>query len=230
MEAIILAGGMGKRLQPLISTCPKPMALIQGRPFLTYVLDTLVRAGFSKIVMAVGYKKEFIQEYFGAVYKGTKIVYSIENTLLGTGGAIKQALTYCQEDDVFVLNGDTYCKVDFIAMYDFYKQVNADLVVVGVFMNNCSRYGFIKLEGENIIGFNEKKREYSGYINAGVYLLNKRLLNVMQEKEFSFEKDFLEKGVSKKSYCFFKNSGYFIDIGIPTDYIKACKILPYVEE
>jgi len=92
MEAVILAGGLGTRLSHIVSDVPKPMAPVNNQPFLKYVIDYLLENGVNHVILAVGYKAKSIQSYFGDTYHGIRITYSIEDTPLGTGGAIKKAL------------------------------------------------------------------------------------------------------------------------------------------
>ncbi|MCZ7621370.1 MAG: sugar phosphate nucleotidyltransferase, partial [Candidatus Kuenenia sp.] len=99
MEAIILAGGYGTRLQSVIKDIPKPMADINGRPFLSYLMDYLLCQNIRKILLSVGYKHEIIKNYFGLRYKNLDIEYVIEDKPLGTGGAIKEALKWVEGDD-----------------------------------------------------------------------------------------------------------------------------------
>ena len=112
MEAIILCGGLGTRLRSVIKDIPKPMADINGAPFLQILLEFLLRQGVKKVILAVSYKFEVIQGFFGSDFKGLKLIYSVENTPLGTGGAIKQALEFADENENFVLNGDTFFDID----------------------------------------------------------------------------------------------------------------------
>ena len=113
MEAIILAGGFGTRLQSVVHDVPKPMAPVADKPFLAYLLDQLDRQGCTHAILAVGYKKEVIQNFFGSNYKGISLSYSVEDKPLLTGGALKKALKQATEDAVLVLNGDTFFDVDF---------------------------------------------------------------------------------------------------------------------
>ena len=118
MEAIVLAGGLGTRLRGVVDNVPKPMAPVQGRPFLALVLDQLVAAGFKTVIFAAGYLHEAIRSYFGADYRGLVLRYSVEEEPLGTGGAIRLACEQADARDVFVLNGDTYLEFDFSAMME----------------------------------------------------------------------------------------------------------------
>jgi len=123
METIILVGGFGTRLSHIVSDVPKPMIPVNGKPFLKYLFDYLLKNGVTYIILAVGYKSEIIQKYFGDDYKGISITYSVENTPLGTGGAIKKALDCCNEKYVFIVNGDTYFDVDLKQMKDFHIKI-----------------------------------------------------------------------------------------------------------
>lgn len=221
MEAIILAGGFGTRLNHIISEVPKPMAPVNGKPFLEYILNHLKKYNFSKVIMAVGYKSEIIKEYFQDSYQGIKIQYSDEDIPLGTGGAIKKALQYCEENQVFILNGDTFFNCNLEEMKKTHKNTPNDITVAVKLMKNYNRYGSVIIEGNRIIKFIEKQKTKTGTINCGVYLLNKDIFDSINENQFSFEEFVLESlHYSMNAY---ESDGYFIDIGVPEDYYKAQK-------
>ena len=220
MEAIILAGGFGTRLSKVVSDVPKPMAPINERPFLEYLLDDLNNKGINRFILAVGYKKEVIKNYFRERYKNIEIIYSDEDIPLGTGGAIKKALTLSKAEDIFIVNGDTFFDVDLKEMYKFHKENNSNLTLAIKKMEKFDRYGSLVLEENKIIKFEEKKYIEKGYINGGVYLLKKNILSNKKEDSFSFEKDILENKELKIEKYGYKSEGYFIDIGIPEDYYK----------
>ena len=114
MQAIILVGGFGTRLQAVLKDKPKPMAPIANRPFLFYLLSYLKRHNFSDIILSVGYLKEQIEGYFGDNFLGLKIQYAIENEPLGTGGAIINSLSLINKNKpVVILNGDTFLEIDY---------------------------------------------------------------------------------------------------------------------
>lgn len=221
MEAIILVGGYGKRLSHIISDVPKPMAPVNGRPFLEYILDELIDQGITKVTLAVGYKREIIENYFKNEYKGIKVIYSIEDTPLFTGGAIKKALSKCNNDHIFIINGDTFFKVNLKDMQDYHIQHCADITVAKKLMHNFDRYGTVECLNKRIIKFHEKKLTESGYINGGVYLLKKDVLACIKNQQFSFELDIMGKMLTDLNIYAYKSKGYFIDIGIPEDYHKA---------
>lgn len=222
-EAIVLAGGMGTRLRSVVADVPKPMAEVNGRPFLAYLLDELNSQGLETVVLAVGYKREVIIDYFGEKYKNLTIRYSVEEEALGTGGGIKQATGLIDGEDVLVLNGDTFFHADYQELYCFYREKNADFVLALKEMKDFDRYGTV-LVGEDgkVLGFEEKAFKAQGLINAGVYLFRKDLLDdeTLQEK-FSFEKEILEKMYATKAFFGLAFDVYFIDIGIPTDYERS---------
>lgn len=216
MEAIILAGGFGTRLQSVVADVPKPMAPINDKPFLAYLVEELISNGITRIIMAVGYKKEVIEDYFKNNYKGCTIEYSNEDTPLGTGGCVKQAFSLCNEEKVFVINGDTMFKVDLNKM----ALLGANSIAVKP-LTNFDRYGEVVFN-EYINLFKEKQYCSKGHINGGIYLLNKNIFdNYNLENRFSLEVDFFEKYLKELKLKPFISDTYFIDIGIPEDYEKA---------
>jgi D-glycero-alpha-D-manno-heptose 1-phosphate guanylyltransferase len=228
-EAVILAGGLGTRLKSMVNDIPKPMALIKDLPFLAYLLEQLHKYKFDKVIFAAGYKYEIIESYFGASYKNIEIAYSVEKEPLGTGGAISEAAGLITSEYFFVMNGDTFFEVDFKDMEEMYQKSKSGLMVALKMKINFNRYGAVVTKDEKIISFNEKKFCRRGLINGGIYIVNKDwMIEKSVGKMFSFEKDILEKLVSENLITYYISDGYFIDIGIPEDYIKAFEELPYL--
>jgi D-glycero-alpha-D-manno-heptose 1-phosphate guanylyltransferase len=227
MQAIILAGGFGTRLQSVIKDVPKPMADINSKPFLEYILKYLQSYGVSKAILSVGYKQEVIKDYFGNNYKDIKILYSSEDEPLGTGGAIKQAIEYTDDDMLLVLNGDTLFDVALDEFYSTYTSKDnnhkSDIVIALKQMSNVDRYGAVKIDkNSTVTAFTEKKFYEKTYINGGVYLIKREIFKDIQESKFSFE-EFLESSIDNLNVYGdnIASNRYFIDIGIPTDYAKA---------
>ncbi len=220
MEAIVLAGGFGTRLRHVVADVPKPMAPVCGRPFLEYVLDDLADKGASRAVLAVGYRQEVIRAHFGNAYRGMELIYSSEDTPLLTGGAIRQGVTFCRENYVVIVNGDTFFDVDIPGMLAFAKEKAAALVVASRHMVNFERYGAIVSENARITAFEEKRFRAEGDINGGIYAVRRDLLEDMPAK-FSFEKEFMERRVGDVPMYVWPSAGYFIDIGVPEDYERA---------
>jgi D-glycero-alpha-D-manno-heptose 1-phosphate guanylyltransferase len=227
MEAIILAGGLGTRLRQEVPDLPKPMAPIAGKPFLEYLLADMAVKGFTKVIISVGYMANKISDYFGDNYLGLDLVYVVEQNLLGTGGGIRKALQQCTEDYVFVFNGDTYIDLDIVKIKQLWQRVKHPIVVVRQ-VPDTDRYGRIEVDaGGYISSFSEKGIEGKGLINAGCYVLPRNALDDFpEEKPFSLELEYLKKSVSTMKISAFVSQGYFIDIGIPEDYLRAQNQLP----
>ncbi len=148
--------------------------------------------------------------------------------LLGTGGAILNAIPYCNTDDIFIVNGDTYFDVNLDDMLAYQQQKMADCTLALKPMNNADRYGLVRTNDQSmILSFEEKQAGASGLINGGVYCLFKHsFLNIPFDQTFSFEKDYLEKFINERDMAGYVHDGYFIDIGIPEDYERAIRELP----
>ncbi len=215
---IILAGGFGTRLSTVVKDVPKPMAPINGKPFLHYIFKELQQQQIQKVVLSVGYLKEIIQAYFKEEYLGITIEYAIEEVPLGTGGGIKNALKKI-ETDAYILNGDTFFDIPLSAL----KNTSADITIALKPMFQFDRYGTVEVDTtQRIISFNEKKYCEHGLINGGVYYFKKSLLEkIKTEDKFSFEKAILEKHLLDLQIHGKIFDNYFIDIGIPEDYKKA---------
>ena len=222
-EAIILAGGLGTRLRSKVEALPKSMAPINNIPFLAYQMSYLSRFDIKKVYLAVGYLSETIVKYFGSRYKNIELVYVHEDTPLGTGGAIVQALKETTTNEILVCNGDTMFDVDLKAFYSSFYSSNSDFQMALKPMEKFDRYGIVNINSDNkVVGFEEKHYVEEGLINGGLYLINKsKVLSIEFPTKFSFETEFLE--TKYKDMCFggFVSQGYFLDIGIPTDYDKA---------
>lgn len=228
MEAIILAGGMGTRLQSVVSDVPKPMADINGKPFLEYLLQYISSYGITRVILSVGYKSDVIVKHFGTRFNGVEIVYSIENEPLGTGGAIVQSLNYVNDSDFFLLNGDTFFGIDFQKLTQAHQEQRNNMTLSLKPMSNFDRYGAVTLAGKRVTAFVEKRFITSGLINGGVYVLKTNIPDLKQLAEkFSFESDYLEKKLHELQVGAYIEDAYFIDIGIPEDYLKAQQELPY---
>lgn len=227
MQAIILAGGFGTRLRSVLTDVPKPMAPIRDKPFLAYLIDYLILQGITEIVLSVHYLREQIQNYFKDSYGGVPIKYAVEEQPLGTGGAIVKSLEFIDRSrPVFVLNGDTFLKLDYKKMF-LEQQANTSLMTMALRkIADCSRYGVVLTEGNLVTAFQEQGGNHAGLINAGVYLLETKLLQEhLIPEQFSFERDFLFPKIHLIHPRAFVVDEYFIDIGIPEDYARAMKDL-----
>ncbi len=222
MEAIVLAGGLGTRLASRLGGLPKPMAPVAGRPFLEILLTQLRRSGCTRVLLSVGHQHTVIQDHFGASFDGMTIDYVIESVPLGTGGAIRLALAQAREESVLVVNGDTFLDADYAAMLRFHASEGAAATLAVVHRDDVSRYGSVIIEGQRIVGFEEKGRTGSGWISAGTYVLARNLAwpSGLAEK-FSIETDFFMSEVVRLRPAAFKVGGFFLDIGISEDLDRA---------
>ncbi len=224
MEAIILAGGFGTRLKKLGFDIPKPMIDVGGRPFLEYILLYLRHHGVGRVIFSVGYKKEVIRAHFGELFRGMWIDYAEEKEPMGTGGGILKAMSLCREEQVWVLNGDTFFEVELPAMYAFHVKEHAMVTLAGKKMERPGRYGIIQYDDQmRITAFREKDpAAQEGVINGGVYLIDRgKFMEKPFPVSFSMEHDFLEPYVAKEKFMLYLSDGYFIDIGIPEDLERA---------
>ena len=223
MRAIVLAGGLGTRLARVTRDIPKPMAQVGSRPFLEYLLDDLVDQGIEQTVLAVSYRWEVIQEHFGSVYRGMKLGYSVEESPLGTGGAIQQALATLADGEVVVLNGDTRFRVDLVEMEKRHRNSRAPLTIALKRVTDSGRFGRVEVSADGVVtSFMEKSMGGSGWINGGVYILNSSLFKDFSMPErFSFELDLVEPNIDRIQPQAFQSGAYFIDMGIPADYQRA---------
>jgi len=231
MEAIILAGGFGTRLRSVLPDTPKPMAPIDGQPFLARLIDYLGRQGFKKIILSVGYKHEIIESYFGNQRGLVEISYSVESEPLGTGGAIKKALMLTNSENVFVLNGDTFVYINYREMLASRGNDFSRLCIALRTVDNVSRYGAVLVENNEVTSFVEKAGERAGLINSGVYLMPSNFFGSVDVPEkFSFERDLLYPCVERLRPQAFITEGYFVDIGIPEDYQRAqLELIKWIE-
>ena len=248
MQAILLCGGMGTRLRSVVSDRPKPMADICGKPFLQYLLEMLRDKGITEVIFALGYMGEMIEEYFqdGSAF-GLKIAYSYEEEPLGTGGAIRNALPKILEEELLVLNADTYFPMDYQGLLRFHQENDGDFSLATRAVPDISRYGAVRRDpAGRILAWNEKlgdggqqpgegskqpiegnaqqaasssPKSLSGEINGGIYVMKKSLVAEIPEGKQSLEQDCIPKWLSEGKRIFgLPFHGYFMDIGIPKDY------------
>jgi D-glycero-alpha-D-manno-heptose 1-phosphate guanylyltransferase len=221
MEAIILAGGLGTRLRDVVPDLPKPMAPVAGRPFLEILLNSLALKGFNRVVLSLGYMAEKISTYFGSRFANIELCYAIEDYPLGTGGAVRLALSKCQNEHVYIFNGDTYLDLDIDKAEQLWQQYHRP-IIVGCMVPDAKRYGRLMTHEGQVIGFSEKGTAGYHLINAGCYVFYRHQLDHFElNKSFSLEKDYLSYAVKQIRMPVFVANGVFIDIGVPEDYAKV---------
>jgi D-glycero-alpha-D-manno-heptose 1-phosphate guanylyltransferase len=221
LEAIVLVGGKGTRLRPVVSDRPKPMADVLGKPFLEWMLCYLREQGIQRVILATGYKGDYVRAHFGdGAHLGLKITYSQEDMPLGTGGAVRNALSETRNEKFFVLNGDSFCFFKTKCMLERMSHSVADAVLWGVYCDDASRYGTIVIDDDQrMCAFEEKRNDHQpGFINAGVYLLSRSLVEAMPlSQAISLEREVFPSLISKEFFACL-GDGPFIDIGTPDSY------------
>jgi len=226
VPCLILVGGLGTRLRPVLPDIPKPMAPVGGKPFLEYLVRWLSRARLRHIVLCAGYGAVQIQKYFGQGEAfGAQITYSIENEPLGTWGAIRLAAEQIDYPEFLVLNGDSWIQVNLSALLDFHHQKGGVSSIAAVRMEDSSRFGSIKLGAAGrITAFLEKQTEGSTLINGGVYVFSRRALDIAPHTTgaSSLEKEIFPALIPHGVYGMHVE-GYFVDIGVPEGYKRLLR-------
>lgn len=226
-DVVILAGGLGTRLSPVVNDLPKCLANVAGHPFLHYLLDYLEKYDVHKVVLSVGYLRDavfdFISKERGKYH--FDFDFAVEETPLGTGGGIKLALQKTDSECVCVINGDTFFEVNLDELLKSHIASQMPISLSLKPMRNFERYGSIVVGDNNrVVSFKEKTFRKEGLINGGVMMLNRdnHLMDLLPEK-FSFENEVLYYQAKNACINAFVSDTYFIDIGIPEDYYKAQK-------
>ncbi len=230
MKAFILVGGLGTRLRKIGITQPKPMILINKRPFLEYLILSLKQFGIREIVLCVGYGAEVVQNYFGTGQKsGVQIYYSREENPLGTGGAIRNAHAFADEENL-ILNGDSFLELDYHQLIAYHHEKKAQVTIATITIPTIQDYGNIQTDEEGrILSFAEKIPGEKGLINGGIYLFQKKALDfIAEDRPVSIEKETFPILVSTGQCFAFKADGYFLDIGTPDRLERARIELPEV--
>lgn len=217
----ILAGGFGVRLQSKVKGKQKVLAEVGDHPFLEYLLHQLNLADFKNVIICTGYLGDQVEKVFGSNYKNLNLYYSSEQSPLGTGGSLRKALPLMDSETILVMNGDSFCEIDFKKFWLFHlnKKSKASLALTSV--SDTNRYGKVKLGSDDIITQFQEKKEGAGFVNAGIYLISKALIATIPEgKAISLEKDVFPTWIGKGFYGY-KAGNNFIDIGTPEDYAQA---------
>lgn len=222
-EAIVLVGGQGTRLRSVVSDVPKPLAQVAGKPFLCRLLDRLVADGMTHIILASGYMAEKIQAVIGNEWRGIEITHVIEEYPLGTGGALRNAASALHSDvGAHVFNGDTWLEYSPAMLRTVVVEKQATIGMALAQVDDVGRYGAVRLQGEQVMGFEEKGGRGAGYINAGCYFISAAALAAMPvESPFSFEQEILRPACLANQIVALTQTRGFIDIGVPEDYYRA---------
>lgn len=226
LTAAILAGGQGTRLRAAVADRQKVVASVAGRPFLMRLLDQLADAGLRRVVICTGYKAGQVAEMAGNEYRGMSLRYSPEPGPLGTAGALRLALSLLDSDPVLAMNGDSFCETDLAVFWQTHHERNANSSIVVREVADTSQSGRVSFDKSGAIGsFVEKGVSAGpGWINAGIYLLGRALLEeIPAERPVSLERETFPAWIGRGLYAF-PTAGKFLDIGTPESYAAAQKM------
>ncbi|MFH0791002.1 MAG: sugar phosphate nucleotidyltransferase [Candidatus Omnitrophota bacterium] len=224
LNLLILCGGKGSRLRPVLRGVPKPMADIHGRPFLDILITYAAGYGIKRFILGIGYKRKLIKAYYNNYHKNDiEIGFSEETLPLGTGGAVGNSSHFLQSNPFMVMNGDSFCPLNIPEFISFHKKKKALVSIALVRTTDTAEYGFINLDSfSRVTAFNEKTGvKKRGFINAGVYLFDKEIfLHLPKRETFSLEYDFFPRLVNERFYGYVTRAK-LVDIGTPDRYKKA---------
>ncbi len=227
LDALILCGGLGTRLREVVSDRPKGLAEVGGRPFLDLLIERLRREGLRRFILCTGYRGEQIATRY-ALRSDAEFVVSLEQQPLGTAGALRLAATHLKSDPFFVLNGDSYCEVDYAALYRFHAARRAMLSIVVAPGGEREDAGNVVLAADGAISaFSEKSaRVERASINAGIYLMRRSLVDGLPaQTPLSLERDVFPESARRGGCYGFAVPGPVVDIGTPERYRAAQELL-----
>ena len=220
---VVLAGGFGTRLKDVLNGSPKPLANVNGRPFISYILKKWIEKGYRNFIFSLHYQALEIVNYLknDPSFNECHFEFIIEPVAYGTGGAISYINSIIELPEKFiVINADTWVESDFESLDKFDQNV---MMLVSI--NDSSRYGFVEIDENNlIVKFSEKSTSTSGLINCGIYKLEKSLFQNWKGNNFSLEKDLFPELIAAKTILGNVIISRFIDIGVPEDYYKFCDL------
>lgn len=222
--AAVLAGGQGTRLRAALKHKPKALAPVAGRAFALHLLDQLADAGVERVVFCTGHLAEQLPRALGRRYRGMTLCYSRERRPLGTAGALGLARPLLRgADPILVLNGDSYCDAPIEAFWEWHTRRGAEASMVLSLVSKAARFGSVRCDGERIVGFQEKARAGRGWVNAGVYLFSKAVIDRLPaDRPCSLEEEVLPELVDGRLHGY-RSRGRFLDIGTPASYLLAEK-------
>jgi len=228
VKAIIIAGGLGTRLRPLTYNIPKPIVPLVNKPFVFHQIELLKKFGINEVILNLHYLSDNIRNLFDDGKRlGVKIYYSIEKTLLGTAGAVKNAEEFFDNDPMLVFNGDILTDINLTKLINYHIEKKAKATLTLTTVEDPTIYGLVITDKEGkVLEFREKpswEHVTANTINAGIYVVDSSIFKLVpKNKEFSFERQLypmlLEKGERIYGY---NSDAYWMDIGDPGKYLQA---------
>jgi D-glycero-alpha-D-manno-heptose 1-phosphate guanylyltransferase len=222
-DIVILAGGLGKRLASVTGGGQKILAKIDGKPFLSILIEYVASQGATRFILCTGHGAQQVEDYFQQFHKDLDIVFSREQEPLGTGGAIKKGAGLVKTEQFLAMNGDCFCVIDYNRLVAFHRKQKAQATIAMTKIDDAREYGTIETDAQHrILAFREKQPQAAAaFINTGTYCLNRRVFDLVPTpSKFSIEYDFFPNLVGK-NFDAFEVENKFIDIGTPERYAWA---------
>ena len=227
IDAVLMAGGKGERLRPLTEKTPKPLLKVGDKSIIDYNIDRLIDYGVKHISVTVNYLKEQIEEHFSKPFGEVQVKTVREPKFLGTIGSIRFVENF-YNDTVLVMNSDLFTNINYEDFFLHFQQHDAEMSLAAVPYDISIPYGILDLDGHDIQGLIEKPK-FNYYANAGIYLIKRRALEEIPADTFFHATDLVEKLISeKKKVVRYPLAGYWIDIGNPDEYYKACEMVKHI--
>jgi NDP-sugar pyrophosphorylase family protein len=230
IDAAILAGGLGSRLAGCLEGRPKALADIAGQPFLAYLLRWMTDCGLRRFVFCLGHGAEQIREYVRTApgLAGAEVVFSQEETALGTGGCLRLALPHFRSEPVLVANGDTLAAAPLAEMLAFHRRCAAQVTLAAAQVDDAASYGALELAPEGRVTAFREKEQVSGaaVVNAGLYLVSRNVLQTIAPGFVSLEREVLPRLLQAGRVYAFQGSFPFLDVGVPERFRMAQSVIP----
>jgi dTDP-glucose pyrophosphorylase len=228
-DALLMAGGQGKRLMPLTANIPKPLLKIGDKPIIEHNIDRLINYGIKNLKLSINYLGHQLVDYFGdGSMKNAKISYVKEDKPLGTIGSILLVDKFDHED-ILVMNSDLLTNIDFADFYTTFKEADADMAVAATSYHVDVPYAVIEIDGKNLATSLKEKPRYTYYSNAGIYFIRQSLLKMIPAGEFYDITDLMEAVLAaNKKLITYPITGYWLDIGKPEDFKKAQEDIKHI--
>jgi D-glycero-alpha-D-manno-heptose 1-phosphate guanylyltransferase len=236
-RACVLAGGLGLRLRSIVEDVPKVLAPVAGRPFLDYILRQLVDQGIRRVTLCTGYRSDAVESFAGTGARwGMELSYSAESKPLGTAGAIAAAWRSLNDERLLVVNGDSYFDVPLDVLWAQHEASGATATIAVRRTTDAARYGTVEIGRDGVVtAFREKGADASGWMNGGIYVLQRAALDGIDPNESaSLEQDVFPRLAAGSDRAGGRTlhavpfEGRFIDIGVPADYRRADQVMAEV--
>lgn len=227
ISALIMAGGKGERLRPMTLTTPKPLLTIEGKAIIDYNIEALAEVGVDNVVVSTAYLAEQLDEHFAQLVAGIKVETIREEQPRGTIGALADAMDMLKNETLLVMNSDLLTDISLEEMYMRHKQEEADITVAAIPYTVSVPYAILSTEGSCITSLREKPT-YSLYANGGIYMMTKKVAEIVPSDRRYDATDFIEEALQKGfKVVYFPINGTWIDVGTPADFRHAADIMRY---